>query len=310
MISFADLHADTICACFNQQQNLNCDKLMICRKSMDEFSSYLQVFAHFIAENIQDKYEYFTKMHQYGLSVLSSAGVQVCDSFAAADLARAEGKPIAFLSVENGDFFSNRQDIPDKARGIREKGIRFFSLVYNNGNSLGGGAMQPKEYTLSSLGKNVVEALEGEGITIDVSHANDATTRAILEVVHRPVVATHSNALALCPHPRNISDANLRKIAESGGLIGLNLYPPFLRKGEKATVEDIARQMRYMIDVAGEDAVVMGADFDGVDLLPREVLGLCSIPALYERLQKYGLSDIILDKVFYQNAYRFIKNNF
>src|SRR6201999_4081144 len=104
------------------------------------------------------------------------------------------------------------------------------------------------------------------GALVDVSHVSDASfadIAAIARAHHAPVVATHSNARALGHHPRNLTDAQLAVIAETGGVAGVNFHAQFVNGTNEATLADVVKQVEYMVKVAGIDHVAVGSDFDG-----------------------------------------------
>jgi len=118
-----------------------------------------------------------------------------------------------------------------------------------------------------------------------------------------PIVATHSNARALANHPRNLTDEQLRVIASTGGVAGLNVYRAFVRRGKKVTLKDVVAQVRHMVKLAGVDHVAIGSDYDGGT--PVKALRDASRwPRLIEALRKDGFGDAELRKIFAENAMR------
>jgi len=104
------------------------------------------------------------------------------------------------------------------------------------------------------------------GILVDVSHLSDGGFFDVAQVSTKPFVASHSNARALTPHPRNLTDEMLRTLADRGGVTGLNLLPEFTNdRGLPGTVEFLMDHARHIVRVAGEDALGIGTDFDGFD---------------------------------------------
>ena len=101
------------------------------------------------------------------------------------------------------------------------------------------------------------------GMMIDLSHAGEATFYQALELSSQPVVCSHSSARALCDHPRNLTDDQLRALAARGGVAQVTLYNGFLRTDGSATIDDAVRHLLHMVEVAGIDHVGIGTDFDG-----------------------------------------------
>lgn len=304
MLSFADLHCDTLLSCYENQTDLSYQTLHINGQYFQNFERYIQVFAHFIPEETPHKWDFFQSFLKNSFKVLEKSKLPIMVN--AADLKQ---RHLALLSVEGGDFFENETQILPRVSFLKENNIAFFSLIYNHKNALGCGCADKIDTGLTPLGKKVLKALEEKGIIPDVSHASFKSTKEILELSSGPVCATHSNAFDLTPHRRNLCKEHLHAIAQSGGLVGVNLYPPFL-SARTASVDDIFRHVDYLINCCGENAVVFGCDFDGVDKLPQGIYNLSSIESVYLEFERRGYSQSVIEKLFYKNVYEFLKENF
>jgi membrane dipeptidase len=189
------------------------------------------------------------------------------------------------------------------------RGVRVVGLVHTEHNALASssGDARPADYGLTAAGVELVRRAHALGVPVDVSHASARTVRDVLRVARETsgvVVATHSNARALCEHPRNLSDAELRGIASTGGVVGLNFHSPFVVRGRPAKLSDVVRQALYLIQVAGIDHVAIGADFEG-GIRPAAGLATAgSFPELARALKAAGLSERALKQVFSENALR------
>ena len=162
-----------------------------------------------------------------------------------------------------------------------------------------------RAHGLSEVGKRFCRRVYADGALVDVSHMSDASfadLAAIAEELKVPIVATHSDARALSAVPRNLTDEQLRRIAASGGVAGLNLYHDFIKVGG-GTMSDVVAMVKHMVEVAGIDYVAIGSDFDGGDA----VSGLEDAGKLQElaaALRKAGLADGDIRKIFAKNALR------
>ena len=146
--------------------------------------------------------------------------------------------------------------------------------------------------------------MEHLGIIPDVSHLSDVGIRDVLSVAKKPFVASHSNARAVCGHPRNLSDELIRGIAEAGGCIGLNFYEDFLGAGGKEAIsEHIIRHAKHMINVGGSEILGLGSDFDGIRKNP-VLEGAESMGKLWSILHDAGFSANLLDGIFNGNVLR------
>ena len=150
----------------------------------------------------------------------------------------------------------------------------------------------------------MIRGLEGRGIVVDASHLNDEGFRDLHAVAERPFACSHSNARAVCPHPRNLEDWQLREIAERSGIVGLNFYNAFLREdGAEATPDDVLRHVDHMLNVAGEGLLALGSDYDGSDV-PRWLDPCDKVADLHALLaREFGAA--IAERIFHGNAERF-----
>lgn len=139
-------------------------------------------------------------------------------------------------------------------------GVRCIGLTWNHRNALGDGIGTQTESGLTSFGVAAVEEMQRLGITVDVSHMNDAGTRHVIEIARAPVVASHSNVYALCPHPRNLKDELIKGLAATGGLIGFHAQERFLTTAPPVTIDHILDAIDYVVRLVGVDHVTIGPD--------------------------------------------------
>jgi membrane dipeptidase len=189
------------------------------------------------------------------------------------------------------------------------RGVRIVGLVHTEHNALASssGDAHPADYGLTEAGKALVRRAHALGVAVDVSHASDRAVSDVLLLAHETggvVVATHSNARALCDHPRNLRDDQLRGIAATGGVIGLNFHSPFVVRGKPATMADVVRQAQHLVRVAGIEHVALGADFEGGIRPARGLEDASHFPDLARALHSAGLSEGAVRKVFSENALR------
>ena len=200
------------------------------------------------------------------------------------------------------------------AGGVRrwhERGVRVFGLVHTYDNALASSSGQrpagEPPVGLTPAGRAVVREVFSFGAVVDVSHASDATTDEVLAMAREQggvVIATHSNARALAPHPRNLTDAQLRGIAATGGVIGVNFHTPFLVAGRAATLVDVARHIEHVARVAGSEHVAVGSDFEGGIRPPRELRDVTGLRELGRLLERRGMPRRHVEQAFGLNALR------
>jgi len=138
-------------------------------------------------------------------------------------------------------------------------GIRVVQPTYNRRNLLGDGCLEPANAGLSKTGVEAIERMNTLGILVDLSHCGRQTAADAIQTSKKPVAFTHTGSAALNDHPRNRTDAELRAVAEKGGVAGI-YFMPFLSEGKQPTAADVIRHLEHMIDIAGEDHVSLGTD--------------------------------------------------
>ena len=144
--------------------------------------------------------------------------------------------------------------------------------------------------------------MEERGILPDVSHLSDAGTWDVLRWARGPVIASHSNARALCPHRRNLTDDMFRAIRDSGGFVGLNAYLPFVGGG--GTLEDLAGHLEHFLSLDGEKTLGLGGDWDGCDAFPQGITGIESLLGFRDFLRARGWPEELLKDIFSRNLLR------
>lgn len=162
---------------------------------------------------------------------------------------------------------------------------------------------------LTEAGMRLVRACDGLGIQIDLSHLNEKGFDDVARISSRPMVATHSNAHAICPSTRNLTDRQLKVIAESDGIVGLNFATIFLRPdGRKDPVMDwdpIMRHLDHLVSVLGESRVGFGSDYDGATM-PQGIGDVAGLPALCEAMLAHGFGQDLVAKIASVNWLTFL----
>ena len=180
-------------------------------------------------------------------------------------------------------------------------------LTWNFRNLLADGAEEEHGAGLTDFGKQVVAEMNRLGMIVDVSHLCEASFQDVISLTSKPVIASHSNARAICDHVRNLNDYQLKAIAANGGVVGVNFYPKFLNNTDKASLDDVVRHIEHICSVTGENHIGIGADYDGIDFTPEGLEGAQCIPALFERLEQLNYSTGLLEKIAGLNFMRVIK---
>ncbi|MDU9004793.1 dipeptidase [Sedimentitalea todarodis] len=193
---------------------------------------------------------------------------------------------------------------------LHAAGLRSLGLVWSRDNAFGHGApmeAQPQldpGQGLTDAGFELVRECDRLGILVDLSHLTEAGFWDVASTTNKPLIATHSNAHAVSPSGRNLTDRQLSAVAESGGVVGLNFHVGFLRADCKqcrdTPVAQMIRHLDHMIGILGENGVALGSDFDGC-LLPREIGGVAGLPILVAAMRDAGFGDALIDKICHEN---------
>lgn len=184
-----------------------------------------------------------------------------------------------------------------------DAGYRMMGLVHFFDNEIGGSSAGVEKGGLTDFGRQVVRIMNEKSIIIDLAHASEPLIDAVLEMSTRPVVVSHTGVKGVHDSPRNLSDQHLRAIAAKGGMIGIGFWDEAVG-GQ--SVNDIARAIRYAVDVAGIDHVGLGSDFDGAVAVPFDA---SQIILLTEALMTVGFSDDEIKMIMGGNQIRFLMKN-
>ena len=265
--AYADMHCDTLTVAASEGCGLKENGLQADLKRLAAAGCAVQCFAVFTRG---DDGRAFSSYVEYFNAQMAAAG-DICAPvlrFSDFKRARAEGKVGCVLTAENMGFVRSAQDV----RRMYACGVRMASLVWNEGNGLAfpnlifkGNApdFSAREARgLKERGREVASALDELGIIIDVSHLSDGGLCDLLRGRKRPLVASHSDCFSLSPVSRNLTDGQIKAIADCGGVIGVNFCLGFLGRNDAA--ERAFEHIKHIVKVGGEDCAAIGSDFDGM----------------------------------------------
>ena len=300
-----DLHCDTALELYLRNQSLKENSLHVSLDKSAPFDTYIQTMAVWSdrALSDEDAYAQFLKTVARLNDELSANGVPLIKNGASLRLKPTRG---VILAVEDARILSGELTRLDY---LYRLGVRFLTLTWGGVTCIGGS--HDTDAPLSDFGRAVAEACFDIGIVPDVSHASRAVTAEVIAMAkqaHRPVIATHSNAYAVHPHTRNLTDAEFTAIIETGGIIGINLCRPHLTDGA-CSIADVIRHIKHYLSLGGENALCLGCDFDGIDTPPDGIDNLSDLPALWHAMIASGISEEITQKIFFENANGFAAAN-
>ncbi len=165
--------------------------------------------------------------------------------------------PLAFLHLMEG---ADPIDSPDDLAWWVDRGVRIIGLAWNTGNQYCGGVVDRSG--LTDMGRDLLRAMRSQHVIPDMSHLTPEAFESVATLDDELVIASHSNAKAICDHRRNLSDEQLKLVADRGGVVGIVLYRPFVTDGE-ATLDDVVRHVDYMASLIGVNHIGIGSDLDG-----------------------------------------------
>lgn len=268
--------------------------------------AWCQCFAAFIPDVVQGDaaWSLFTRVRGVWERELERCSGQLACVRAGGDIdtAHAAGKTAGLFTVEGASFLEDDAAAQVRLDALADAGVRMITLTWNGPNALGSG--NDTTDGLTAFGRTMVRELERRTIMVDVSHLNDAGFKDVCAVAERPFAASHSNARAVCGHPRNLADWQLREIADRGGVVGLNFCRDFLSDVHAdPTHDDVLRHVDHVLEVAGEDVLALGSDYDGCDV--PTWLDPCNRVGDLHTLLVHQFGREIAGKVFFNNARSF-----
>ena len=248
-----------------------------------------------------DKYlQESAKLKAMGIDVL-----QVKTKEDAADV--LNHKAATLLAIEEGGAIDGSLEA---LRCLYELGVRAMTLTWSNRNDIADGVNEESSGGgLTVFGRQVVAEMNRLGMLVDVSHIAPAGFWDVIETSTKPIIATHSNAKALCPHPRNLDDKQILAINENDGLIGITFAGQFLENDyNNACIDSVYRHIDHMLNLMGnDDHIGFGSDFDGISHPPYNIKGVQDYKPLIEYLSSKGYSDETLAKITHKNVLSLLK---
>lgn len=184
-------------------------------------------------------------------------------AYTPADLWRMkhEGTKAVMMGIENG--YAIGKDLSNIER-FRKRGVVYMTLCHNGDNDICDSARGESEHNgISRFGTYVIKEMNRLGMMVDLSHASEKSFYDALDISKVPIVCSHSSARALCDHPRNLTDDQMRALAQKDGVAQVTFYHGFLRKEGEASILDAVEHLNHMVRVMGIEHVGIGTDFDG-----------------------------------------------
>ena len=265
--------------------------LHVTKSGMKKAGVSVQVFAIYVPEVIHPSMRFeaaLTMAELFFERIINQAGLKFIGSKEDL-LSLDEGEIGAILALEGCDCIE--MDLL-RLRTLLRLGVRSVGLTWNHANALADGVLEERQGGLTRFGKEVISLLDERGCWCDVSHLAEPGFWECLEL-HKKVIASHSNCHSIAPHPRNLTDEQLKALIHHDGRIGITFVPDFLTVETKATISDVLHHVDHVCSLGGKKHVGFGSDFDGID---QTVIGLDKIEAymnlVNELLKHYSEEDV------------------
>ena len=302
---YFDLHCDTLTELFDRGESLEDSSCHVSEKAISSFEKYAQVFAVFSKVGMADSncYERFKSCVK---SFKEKNAVKFCTTGEEIKSELDTSRRAYILSVEDARLLDG--DI-SRVKVMYDAEVRLITPLWM-GETCIGGSFDTDE-GLSDFGKLAVYKIIKLGIVPDISHASRRSADEIMtiaEELDRPVIASHSNSFTVYPHRRNLTDDEAVRVKESGGIVGISLAPQHLCDG-KAGVSDILKHIDHYVSRIGDGHVAFGCDFDGIETTPDKISKQKDMSVIAEEMARHGYTDDTINKIFYENAYRFFTEN-
>lgn len=312
-----DLHCDTAGECFNRRKSLFNGDLHINICKGDNLYKWAQFFAIWIPDDLRGKaaFEYFEKvLKNFRMEVSENADkIKLCNGFEDLETALSGRKCAAFLACEGASPFVDSEG----AYRARELDVKLITLTWNGENEVGYGCQSGVDSGLKPAGKSLLKDMEKLKIVADVSHLNRAGFYDAVSSGAK-VIASHSNSERVLTKTRknsedkifscrrSLDDEQIKLLIECKGLIGINFCRSFLGDFGDDGFEAVYRHIEHILNLGGENVLAIGSDFDGCEINP-ELSGVDKIPALKQYLSQKGLTNELLERIFFENAENFFK---
>lgn len=225
--------------------------------------------------------------------------------FTASDIERVRqnGKIGVLMAIEGADGVMNIGCL----RNFYRLGVRLMTLTWNYSNLLAVGVGEDNDGGLTNFGRQCIEEMNDLGMIIDISHIAPKGFWDVIQLSKSPIVASHSNAKALCSHRRNLTDEQLLALKENNGVVGLCYAPTFLRNGGGADLEDIYRHLDYIKNLIGTEYLGLGTDWDGIINVPKGMEDITKTPLVTKWMLENGYSREEIANVMGESFVRLMK---
>lgn len=317
-----DLHCDTIGVIYQEKKkgsniSLKKNNLQIDIEKLKNGNYFAQCFAMFVWYKVDNPYQVCKDMIEVFYQELNKND-ELSLALSYKDLVNnsLNNKISAILTIEEGGVVDCSID---KLVEFYNLGVRMICLNWNFDNGIGHNnyglikedgkpdfTIPNTENGLTQFGFEMVKKMNELGMVVDVSHLSDKGFWDVINTSTKPIMASHSNARAICKHVRNLTDDMIIALNKNGGVMGMNYCNSFMDNDEikgKNTIDCTIRHMKHIKDLVGVDVIALGSDFDGIDP-DIELKDASMYQSLVCRMREEGFTDEEIEKITYKNALR------
>ncbi|QOR36534.1 dipeptidase [Clostridium sp. 'deep sea'] len=210
------------------------------------------------------------------------------------------------LSIEGGEALEGDLSV---LRMLYKLGLRCIGLTWNQRNRIAEGVGDcVSGGGLTVFGRELIKEMNRLGVIVDVSHLSEPGFWDVIKYSSKSIIASHSNAKAVCDHARNLTDEQIKALAKNGGVMGMNFCRAFVKSGDTVTIEHMLDHIDHIINLVGPNHIGIGSDFDGIAAAPDGLENVTKFPNLTEGLIRRGHSDETIKKLLGENYLRVMKN--
>jgi len=273
---------------------------------LQEARAVLQTFAIYIPEKLERSIvPILDSVDVFYQKVAAAKGMHVVQTASDIQHIQQSGEIGALLSLEGADGLHGNLGL---LRTLFKLGVRAVGLTWNRANWAADGVLEPRQGGLTGQGLAMVAECNRLGMILDVSHLSERSFWDMVDHTTKPLIASHSNSKAICDHPRNLNDSQIKALIALNGVIGVTFVPYFVAQGRPAEIEDVVSHIEHICELGGADHIMLGSDFDGIDSYVNKLQHPGDVPYLREALlKKFTASQT--EAFFSQNALRFLADN-
>jgi len=302
--SLIDTHCDTAAELLDKEETLEKNTCMIDVEMMNNFSSYIQIFAAWVSQKDMNPLLRAIDILDKAKTEIKNNGINLILNSSDLENTLKSKKHGAILAIEDARALCGKLSA---LQFFYDIGVRVITLSWNSDNDVCRGCLSPTKKGITEFGKKVIGKMNELNMIVDVSHISEQGFWDVLKITNAPVIASHSNCYSVCNHKRNLKDEQIRALINQGGMMSLNIYPDFLENEKNASIYSIIKHIDYALSIGAEKNLGFGADFDGINKTPHGFNSLRDYEKLINEMILCGYSDELIKGLTHRNFLNFMK---